>query len=63
MKTTKRICLELTTAEYEELARAVRAWRQAPCFDWSQEDAAQIAATVETLAAKMDANYERNGCP
>jgi len=60
---TKRICLDLTTGEYEQLARAVRAWREAPCYDWTQEDAALIAREVESLADKMTANYERNGCP
>jgi len=63
MKKTKRICLELTTMEYEHLYRAVRNHYESenagPDFNPVMREWEHIASLFE----KMSQNYERNGCP
>jgi hypothetical protein len=59
MPNTKRIVLNLTSAEYEALARAVTMYCDPDNFlrypdEWKVR---------ETLAAKMQDSYEKWGCP
>jgi hypothetical protein len=61
MPGTKRIVLNLTTQEFEELHRAVHHyWTEAPLHDAAYPG--QVDA-INRMVCKVDENYERNGCP
>jgi len=58
---TKRIVLNLTSAEYEQLYRAVNRYRD-EVFAREDEYPGQCS-DVQQLLDKLHENYQRNGCP
>jgi hypothetical protein len=59
MASTKRIVLNLTTQEFEELYRAVRNHQEAgPWHQYNGQD-----ETIAALLEKVAERYEKWGCP